>query len=84
MDQLSLEALQSLADTDPKSLDIALLDPLKQQLEAMGDEPSEERDALKAAVDMLVQQQITRLNGLAMELTDDWGKAVKAKRQVEA
>ena len=32
MDQLSPEGLQALSDADPASLDLAMLDPLKQQL----------------------------------------------------
>lgn len=86
MDQLSLESLQALSNSDPKSLDMALLDPLKKQLEAMGEPPPEMADQfnlLKTAIDTLVNEQITRLNSFAQELTDDWDKAVIAKRPVE-
>ena len=91
MDTLSLESLQSLSSADPKSLDLALLDPLRKQLQdvmdASGDDMPPEMQQLvgqlQTAVDALVSEQITRLNALARTCTDDWQKAVKAKRPIE-
>lgn len=84
MAELTLEALQAVTQSDPKSLDLALLDPLREQLEAAQEAGIDDPlvDALKAAVDTLVGEQITRLNALAAELTDDWQKAVKARRPI--
>ena len=48
VDDLSIQGLQALAASDPRSLDIALLDPLRQQLQAAGDNAPPE---LSAAVD---------------------------------
>ena len=91
MDQLNLQALQAMSQADPKSLDMALLDPLKQQLQAAQDNLPEDAppemvaqiSELQNAVSALSDEQISRLNKLAMELTEDWQKAVKAKRPIE-
>lgn len=60
---------------------MALLDPLRKQLEQMPE--GEDTTVLKEAVDSLVEEQINRLNRLAAELTEDWQKAVKAKKPIE-
>lgn len=91
VDQLSPEALQALADTDPQSLDMALLDPMRKQLQDLQDSlpddaPPEVADQLtqmKGVVDTMVDEQIRRLNLLAAECESDWQKAVKAKRPIE-
>lgn len=80
MDDLSIQGLQALAASDPRSLDLALLDPLRQQMQAAGDNAPPE---LSAAVDALVAEQVSRLNILAKELEEDWQRAVKAKQPIE-
>jgi hypothetical protein len=94
VDQVSIEGLQALAQSDPKSLDMALLDPLRDQLSALQDQLDQAGDqadpaaqdqlkAMSAAVDALVEEQISRLDALAKDITDDWQKAVKAKATIE-
>lgn len=89
MDQLSLEGLQAIADSDPASLDLALLDPLKDQLkqatDAAGDDPQAQSQLtqLSAAVAALVAAQIARLDLLCAKMTDEWQKAVKQRQPIE-
>ena len=92
MDQLGLDALQQLAQSDPASLDMALLGPMQEQLKALQDQgegedvPPELMDqyaALEGAVDALMTEQISRLNKMCEDITQDFDKAVKAKKPIE-
>lgn len=82
MDQLSPEGLQALSDADPASLDLALLDPLKQQL-AQADPNDPNTAMMQAAVDKLMQAQVGRLDALCREMTEEWQRAVKQRKPVE-
>lgn len=89
MDQLSIEGLKAISDADPASLDLALLDPLRQQLDQAkqqaGDDPeaNQQLTAMQAAVDSLVTAQISRLDVLCRDMTAEWQKYVKQRRPIE-
>lgn len=75
-------------DTDPASLDMALLAPLQKQLQQAADANLDDEGAASAAamagvVEMLVQEQSRRLDQLAGEMADSLKKLVLAKRPIE-
>lgn len=75
-------------DTDPTSLDMALLAPLQKQLQQaadanLDDDGAESAAAMAGVVEMLVQEQSRRLDQLAGEMADSLKKLVLAKRPIE-
>lgn len=79
-----LQGVMDGAKTDPKSLDVALLAPLRDQLERFENDPEEDWsgdpkvDLLKATVQTIVDEQTRRLDALAKEIMADFYDAVEA------
>lgn len=90
MQGFDLDMLEALDTTDPATLDLAMLGPMKQQLADMAKQgdalPPELFDLarkLETTIGTLVAEMQRRLDKLCEEKTGDWKKAVKARQPIE-
>lgn len=87
---VDMDMLEAIDTTDPASLDLAMLGPMRQQLkdmEEMGDDlPPDLYDLarkLEVAIGTLVDEQQRRLDKLCEEKESDWKKMVVARKPIE-
>jgi hypothetical protein len=89
--QFDLDMLEAVDTADPASLDLAMLGPMRaqlQQMSDMGDElPPELFDLarkLEGVIGSLATEMQRRLDKLCEEKENDWQKAVKTREPIDA